>query len=105
MSEERCICCGDIIPEGRQFCPVCEWRAAALKRQNEKRRKKSARDMAYNKKNIIQKVLTFNRQNPEEMIMYNYLKSLDNPSGYIKWLIKYDMAIKKAAEISKAGNV
>ena len=23
MSEERCICCGAIIPEGRQVCPNC----------------------------------------------------------------------------------
>ena len=23
-SEERCICCGTIIPEGRQVCPRCE---------------------------------------------------------------------------------
>ena len=22
--EDRCICCGDIIPEGRQVCPNCE---------------------------------------------------------------------------------
>ena len=22
--EERCICCGEIIPEGRQVCPNCE---------------------------------------------------------------------------------
>ena len=21
---ERCICCGEIIPEGRQVCPKCE---------------------------------------------------------------------------------
>lgn len=21
--EERCIVCGDIIPEGRQVCPIC----------------------------------------------------------------------------------
>ena len=20
----RCVCCGDIIPEGRQVCPACE---------------------------------------------------------------------------------
>lgn len=25
--EERCICCGEIIPEGRQVCPVCEAKA------------------------------------------------------------------------------
>lgn len=23
MSEERCVMCGDIIPEGRQICPWC----------------------------------------------------------------------------------
>ena len=22
--EERCVCCGEIIPEGRQVCPMCE---------------------------------------------------------------------------------
>lgn len=21
---DRCVCCGDVIPEGRQVCPVCE---------------------------------------------------------------------------------
>lgn len=21
---DRCICCGEIIPEGRQVCPECE---------------------------------------------------------------------------------
>lgn len=21
---EHCICCGDVIPEGRQVCPTCE---------------------------------------------------------------------------------
>lgn len=21
---ETCVCCGDIIPEGRQVCPACE---------------------------------------------------------------------------------
>lgn len=24
MSENRCVCCGKIIPEGRQVCPLCE---------------------------------------------------------------------------------
>ena len=27
MSEDRCICCGAIIPEGRQVCPICEHKA------------------------------------------------------------------------------
>ena len=21
---DRCVCCGEIIPEGRQICPLCE---------------------------------------------------------------------------------
>ena len=24
MSEDRCIACGDIVPEGRMVCPICE---------------------------------------------------------------------------------
>ena len=24
MSEDRCICCGEIVPEGRMVCPICE---------------------------------------------------------------------------------
>lgn len=24
---ERCVCCGEIIPEGRQVCPNCEHKA------------------------------------------------------------------------------
>ena len=24
MSVDRCVCCGDVIPEGRQVCPKCE---------------------------------------------------------------------------------
>lgn len=27
MSEDRCICCGDIVPEGRMVCPGCEKKA------------------------------------------------------------------------------
>lgn len=23
MSENRCVCCGAVIPEGRQCCPIC----------------------------------------------------------------------------------
>lgn len=24
MSEDRCISCGEIVPEGRMVCPICE---------------------------------------------------------------------------------
>ena len=26
--EDRCVCCGEIVPEGRQVCPTCEAGAA-----------------------------------------------------------------------------
>ena len=25
--ENRCVCCGEIIPEGRMVCPKCEAKA------------------------------------------------------------------------------
>ena len=24
MNEEKCVICGDVVPEGRQVCPKCE---------------------------------------------------------------------------------
>lgn len=24
MSEDRCVCCGEVVPEGRMVCPNCE---------------------------------------------------------------------------------
>ena len=24
LAENRCVCCGALIPEGRQVCPTCE---------------------------------------------------------------------------------
>lgn len=27
MNNNRCVCCGEIIPEGRQVCPACEYKA------------------------------------------------------------------------------
>lgn len=31
MAENRCVCCGEIVPEGRMVCPTCEARAGAPK--------------------------------------------------------------------------
>lgn len=28
---DRCVCCGAIIPEGRQVCPICEKQSTELK--------------------------------------------------------------------------
>lgn len=29
--EDRCVCCGAIVPEGRMVCPMCEKEADAKK--------------------------------------------------------------------------
>ena len=36
--EERCVVCGEIIPEGRQVCPICERIWYVPKNENDKRR-------------------------------------------------------------------
>lgn len=33
MSEDRCVCCGEIIPEGRMICKRCEVSDEEIKRQ------------------------------------------------------------------------
>lgn len=32
MSEDRCVICGEIVPEGRQVCPKCERSTGRAKR-------------------------------------------------------------------------
>ena len=96
MTDNRCVCCGDIIPEGRQGCPVCEMKFAAASRAAIRKKVKSIRDQAYNKKNIVQKLITFNRNNPDDMELYDYLKSKGNAAGYIKDLIRADIAERLA---------
>lgn len=31
MNEERCLICGEVIPEGRQVCPTCEGKVEKLR--------------------------------------------------------------------------
>lgn len=33
MTDERCVICGEVIPEGRQICPNCEPRQAVKQRR------------------------------------------------------------------------
>lgn len=35
MDENRCVCCGCIIPEGRMVCPACEMGLTPDKRTSE----------------------------------------------------------------------
>ncbi len=41
--EERCVCCGDIIPEGRQVCPAC-WDRSAPRAERAQTELKAALD-------------------------------------------------------------
>lgn len=27
-----CVCCGEVIPEGRQICTTCEWKFGNIRR-------------------------------------------------------------------------
>ena len=55
MAEDRCVICGEVIPEGRQVCPMCERKA--MENQNmrfviyaEPRSKKNSQQVAMNPK-------------------------------------------------------
>ena len=43
---DRCVCCGEIIPEGRQVCPQCEGGVEKAKKEEAKNENNSyaARD-------------------------------------------------------------
>jgi len=62
MSEDRCVCCGAIIPEGRQVCPTCE-------RNNGPLKKPAATSTAVNKGDIRRKSHTLTKKE-----MSRYLK-------------------------------
>lgn len=33
---DRCVCCGEIVPEGRMVCPQCEYKAKESKNEKPK---------------------------------------------------------------------
>lgn len=35
MNENRCVCCGEIIPEGRQICWKCERKGIKEDKEND----------------------------------------------------------------------
>ena len=47
MSENRCVCCGAIIPEGTQVCPTCEKKANVHKETAEERLDRFMNDWIY----------------------------------------------------------
>lgn len=61
MNEDRCICCGEIIPEGRQVCLNCEYRVgkigSILQSQN------ATKDDVIKAYEFIQKGIKENEQN------------------------------------------
>lgn len=51
---DRCVVCGEIIPEGRMVCPDCE-QAAILKELKQQETKKNAKTTKNKKAQIILK--------------------------------------------------
>ena len=52
---------------------------------------KAAYDARYLRENMIQKKIQFNRQNPADMKMLEWVTAQGNFTAYIKALIKRDM--------------
>lgn len=53
MNEERCVVCGEVIPEGRLVCPMCEAKAEKAYHfviYAEPRSKKNSQQIAFNPK-------------------------------------------------------
>lgn len=46
-NQDRCVCCGEPIPEGRQVCPACEYRAEIIKKEKVKRKVEDAVMIAF----------------------------------------------------------
>lgn len=53
---------------------------------------KSKYDQEYAKKNIIQKRIPFNRSIPDDARLLDFLSTIENFTGYVKNLIREDMA-------------
>lgn len=53
--EDRCVCCGDIVPEGRMVCRICEQKAIAGQQMNGRRM-----NLSTGKNSLLKKL--FNRE-------------------------------------------
>lgn len=51
----------------------------------------AAYNAAYQKENIVRKVVKFNKKNPEELRMIEWIDLQENWAGYCKDLIRADM--------------
>ena len=63
---------------------------------SEAKRKKSIYDAKYIKANVRQRTLSFNRNNAEDMEMYDWIGKQENATQYLKGLVREDM--KKAGQ-------
>ena len=57
---------------------------------------KGAYDQAYNKEHLIKKLISFNKDKPDDMALLTYAQSSGNFTQYIKDLIRQDMGTKKS---------
>ena len=64
-------------------------------------RNKPGYDQKYQKENIVQKKVVFNRQSEEDITMLNWVELQENFNAYCKGLIRADMR-EKGTEFSYA---
>ena len=57
----------------------------------EQRKAKAIKDMEYNKRMIIKRIVDFNRGSEEDMKILGHLDSRPNKARYVKGLIREDM--------------
>ena len=64
-------------------------------------RNKPGYDQKYQKENIVQKKVVFNRQSEEDVTLLNWVDLQENFNAYCKGLIRADM-LEKGTEFSYA---
>lgn len=70
MSVDRCVCCGAIIPEGRQVCPTCERNNGPLKKPAATRA--AATSTTINKGDIRRKSRTLTKKEMSRYLQDRY---------------------------------
>lgn len=61
------------------------------KLKEQTRKNKAAYDVKYARENVTRKFIPFNRQNPQDQAMLDWLDEKENVTAYIKSLILGDM--------------
>lgn len=85
MDVNRCVCCGDIIPEGRMVCLNCEAKVDTLKESSKMSYQET--DSNYCKQCFV-KIKKPSKKSIKKMILTEYKDRCEN-CGRIERLVEY----------------